>query len=200
MGFRGGSVATGRCSTFNPNPIHTGRSEEFNTQIKLQRPIKPQVLRHALRRPSFYDLESRNQMYIRPHAKSSLFIAFGLAAASYLFFHQIGKYDPRFAGGGELWQKIAFFLLYLVPYFFGVLATQALCRQEHEGVRRVAIVLSIIFACGATYYAKEENSHFTNGFIASVGWYVSGALIALFVVFSIVQWLVGGFLASRTDV
>ena len=139
-------------------------------------------------------------MNIRPHVKSSLLIAFGLAAASYLFFHQVGKYDPRFAGGGELWQKIALFLLYLVPYFFGVLATQALCRQEQEGVRRVGIFLSVIFACGATYYAKEANAHLTNHFIASVGWYVSGALIAFFVVFSIVQWLVGGFLGSRTEV
>jgi hypothetical protein len=139
-------------------------------------------------------------MNIRPYAKLSFLIALGLASASYLFLYQVGKYDSRFAGVTELWQKVVLFLLYLMPYFFGVLAAQGLYRQKNEGARRLAIVLSIVSTCGVVYYLWKESGSYTNDFIASVGWYVSAALIALFLVFSVLQWLVSGFFAKKTEV
>ena len=37
-GFRGSFITVQICSTFSPNPIHTPFPEEFDTQIKLDRP------------------------------------------------------------------------------------------------------------------------------------------------------------------
>lgn len=135
-------------------------------------------------------------MNIRLHVKSSLLIAFCLTIASYTFLHQV--YVPQFSVSAAPWQKVAFFLLYLLPDFLAILLTQTLCRQEHEGGRRVSIVLSIISVCGAISYATAENPHHTNDLIASVGWYVSGALIGLSIIFLLVQWLANGFISRKT--
>ena len=136
-------------------------------------------------------------MNIRKYLKVSLIFSFGLASATYLLLHLLGKTHPWASREFELWQKIAVFLIFFGPYFLATIGTQIMCREGHTGIRRIAILLSASVALIAVYFANEESRYPTNFFIAFAAWYVSGALVALSAIYLVLRWLANGFITRE---